>query len=1118
MSGQVRVLNVKGGAVEHEIHLGSQHMILAVAVSNEGSILATLNTDGTIEVFHHAQQQDKPWIPVTSCPGALTTANENTLEFLHKRRWRLTVGSEHCTAMGRKDNGKKVLGVRWKWNKAATSASTDGPQAGWCVAMGRPSAQMHSTFHFLCIGDEPCSAEALSFDGDYAVCAFGGIVTVYAMASLDHLPHSQGQMRFYKKFDKQLPVLTPLQRFSHQDQLACKGASLFYGVQSVAAADKGFVASAGAGVVMLWACPRKSSSTSSNSSKGKSTDESDVASAFGTPIWTSTDQASDTATYSSRFESTGRTFIALNFSPAFVDGAVLLGAGDDDGELVVYRIDLHGWDQQGEPETRLVHTVEWHMKNGLPMARHGTFLSNQGQVLCVTSQGRLHLWELGSSVAEGSIQEAIPLSAIQPWAERLGSAARHEHGGWVALIPDGSAFVWAEGDVVVIRDFGGSLTVKTHDSVSQGSSPKITNSVFHQSARGADKRSAMQSCLISDWETLSLLAAEDNEFLQHHLRANPSLLFETLWPVNWTLLHLFSYTGNTTALEICFSLAGDQPMGLKEDCLGRTALDICLQQGHNIAAELLLERIVERQWPAKILECCTDNLYQLLVSGIPGLHHFLDSCFGPPIERYPGEVPTRAGYPLEKLEKFVMFEGGSQHPWMDREEYEAFIRPPKQRARSFMSYQAKARSTLQDFPVEVQVLYLQDMMQHNSGVLQALVDSVDDEIFKSQALNAVLTYKWKNFGKKRHSTNTIVYFCYLGLLSIAAPAIAAKREDLALDSPHASWQVVCVAMLSLSLLNLIWREVRQMWKMGLPEYLYGSDAFWNWWQLLTFILGAMIISAAFFDAVPEMRRPSVAVLCTMSWMLILFYLRGYKGTGPLVRMVTEVLKGMRYFLLLIGVVQIAFAQGFWILLEDMDLSDVEKHLEKRSESELVLEDGAIERALKGSRHHGHGSTTDLKPFATMPLSLLYAYRISLIGEYDPSIFLLFDASHCALLGYFFFVICTLLLTVVFLNLLISLISDIFQKVQERHHADAMRERASLLLEEEQLMSRSAIMNSGFFPQYLYVAQHTSARLREEQKRQASRKKIMKKWSSRETSKGPSGAQVVKISDMEDFSR
>jgi hypothetical protein len=235
-------------------------------------------------------------------------------------------------------------------------------------------------------------------------------------------------------------------------------------------------------------------------------------------------------------------------------------------------------------------------------------------------------------------------------------------------------------------------------------------------------------------------------------------------------------------------------------------------------------------------------------------------------------------------------------------------------------------------------------------------------------------------------------------------------------------------------------------------------------------------------------------------------------------MVREVLKGMRDFLLLIGIVQVAFAQGFWILLEDMDLAEVQfdQLHEQHHEQGLMQHHGSVERELKG-RHSGRASsssTTNMKPFSTMPLSLLYAYRISLIGEYDPSMFMLFDASHCAPLGYFLFVICTLLLTVVFLNLLISLIGDMFQKVQERQNADAMREQASLLLEEEQLMNRSSIMNSTFFPRYLYVAQHTSARGKEKRREERNRKAIFSTTISRKSSRADQGSGLTKILDAE----
>ena len=144
-----------------------------------------------------------------------------------------------------------------------------------------------------------------------------------------------------------------------------------------------------------------------------------------------------------------------------------------------------------------------------------------------------------------------------------------------------------------------------------------------------------------------------------------------------------------------------------------------------------------------------------------------------------------------------------------------------------------------------------------------------------------------------------------------------------------------------------------------------------------------------------------------AWMQLLAYLRGFVSCAPYVRMLLEIIRDLRVFLMIYVLITCAFAHA--ILVYD------DEALRNKSVAEI-------------------GAELVRRVFAT--------YRIGTLGDFDADEFV----EQWQLHG--LFNLCTLSVTVVLLNVLIAVISDTFDRLLERSESSSVKSRAQLIAEIE----------------------------------------------------------------------
>ncbi|EGD80207.1 hypothetical protein PTSG_10886 [Salpingoeca rosetta] len=319
--------------------------------------------------------------------------------------------------------------------------------------------------------------------------------------------------------------------------------------------------------------------------------------------------------------------------------------------------------------------------------------------------------------------------------------------------------------------------------------------------------------------------------------------------------------------------------------------------------------------------------------------------------------------------------------------------------------------------------------KEETSFLRALADKGKAELFGSRIVRAVVQFKWETFGQRRFLWEAAWYMLSLVLITVLTFVFNASGKDLvqllgAADNSSANASdissVVIVALLAGMAFHDLVQEVRQV--VAINNYLFYV---WNWMDLASISLIFVVVGTYFAGWVHA--RAFLALAVYLRWYRLLYYLQPFQSTGPLVRMILVICYDMRYFLLVLGISIVAAWTSFRLLLRD---------------------DSALPVEELGDPANG----------------LLLMFNMLLLADFDLATF---DGDYVVLLR-ILFVISMVLVPVVLLNLLIALMSDSYERIQDRADIEFQLLRARILHEQEKFMTKKEKRNPKLFPKWLHV--------------------------------------------------
>lgn len=165
----------------------------------------------------------------------------------------------------------------------------------------------------------------------------------------------------------------------------------------------------------------------------------------------------------------------------------------------------------------------------------------------------------------------------------------------------------------------------------------------------------------------------------------------------------------------------------------------------------------------------------------------------------------------------------------------------------------------------------------------------------------------------------------------------------------------------------------------------------------------------------DFTRTVLAIVTFFMWFKFLYFLRIFRSTGYLIRMIVEVIKDMQYFFLVLLITIAAFGDSLLIIsLGNKNILDADGN-------PTTFTDGFID-------------------------SCIYTYRM-ILGDFDTSAF----GSVATPVVMILFLLCTIFNMIVMLNLLIAIISDSYARVTANSELTTYQERASMVAENAYLV-------------------------------------------------------------------
>ncbi|XP_065843488.1 transient receptor potential cation channel subfamily V member 5-like isoform X2 [Oscarella lobularis] len=341
--------------------------------------------------------------------------------------------------------------------------------------------------------------------------------------------------------------------------------------------------------------------------------------------------------------------------------------------------------------------------------------------------------------------------------------------------------------------------------------------------------------------------------------------------------------------------------------------------------------------------------------------------------------------------------------------------------------------------------------------LEMIVRYKHFQLVNHPVIRQLINIKWKQFGRTGVILQLIIFLTFLAALTTFTVAgDYEKKYDYTPLKDH--WWRIFIALIVIALLVYQWveeiwefarsRKQHKLWikwrtreyekdltyshpkyqeekeyvvqemerlKKSTPAYF---DDKWNYIDWLSYALLLAAIIAHVIDIADHTKTKAAVharLLCIaliFAWLRVLKFVRAFKSLGPFVVILQHMVADVGRFVFFYIVIYIPYAASFWVFFGG--------------------------RSVSG--------------FTTVSRALFSLYRITLVDEYSYNEMRAEDSIMADILVGTFLA----LAAVISLNLFIALMSDSFQRVYDNSKANAVMQRASIILSLEEKLSKKKL--------------------------------------------------------------
>ena len=310
--------------------------------------------------------------------------------------------------------------------------------------------------------------------------------------------------------------------------------------------------------------------------------------------------------------------------------------------------------------------------------------------------------------------------------------------------------------------------------------------------------------------------------------------------------------------------------------------------------------------------------------------------------------------------------------------------------------------------LQVKCVFISDILNENNPETLLFFKNIcklntTNKLFENEVLAKVIGYKWESDGAKDFFTDGAINLFFLFVYLINALVIFPYRSDDTSDDydTYCYISLFCDIIIYCFLFYNAYQESQQCYKLGLKHYI---SSFWNVIDVTKIISGlvstTMDMLAIYMISLYTYSKGCHSIMIFVSFIKLISFARGVKNSAFIVRLVIQVFLDIRSFLFIVFV--FILSVGFSVFMIQTD-------------------------------------------FSYNPLESFNIFFRNMLGDFSD-FDELFVISQAML--YIFFMIGSLLVTIILLNLLIAIICNTYDLVSKNEKYTRVYEMCSILYETD----------------------------------------------------------------------
>ncbi|CDW85239.1 wd-40 repeat protein [Stylonychia lemnae] len=334
--------------------------------------------------------------------------------------------------------------------------------------------------------------------------------------------------------------------------------------------------------------------------------------------------------------------------------------------------------------------------------------------------------------------------------------------------------------------------------------------------------------------------------------------------------------------------------------------------------------------------------------------------------------------------------------------------------------------------IEYHLINLPLSLRNNPQMLmQVLSETEKPEYFENKIIQAIINFKWNTYTKSFYQNRFYFYMIFMASFifdifysTYATQNILDESNNKEVLQPNIWLQISTKIICSLVLLYFLIYEIQQI-RVQRGDYFKDG---WNYFDF-THILAYTTYCILDFTNDAQVNQILIKILViVLSFMKIFFFLRIYDGFSFLVQMMAGVFKDLKYFLIFFLIFILQFGMIFLVLFKAQQIDE-------------------------------YNGVNKLAYF-------LMAFRIS-SGDFQ------LDDYHTqedglVIFTWIIWLIAVMTLNIVFMNFIIAVISESYERVMQKLVAESYKVKANMIVEREQLFNEVELKSKVNFPNFIVL--------------------------------------------------